>query len=182
MDLRNRRRVQLLLMAAIFVAPAAAALILGFLGWAPRAHSYGAPIEPARDLVGVPVTLANGAPFSWSNGDAVWTLVALPGPDCATRCLNELDLVHRAQITLGEHAGKLQLLYLGAAPESAVAKGFGKVWMIASTPSDALDGMRAQAGDSVSAVLVTPTGKAFLRYPANFNAEALRGDLAKVVH
>ncbi|MGH8152522.1 MAG: hypothetical protein ACREPF_07280, partial [Rhodanobacteraceae bacterium] len=109
MDLRNRRRIQLVLLAAVFVAPVAAALILGFLGWAPRAHSYGEPIQPERNLSGIPVTLANGEPFSWSNHDAVWTLVALPGPDCATRCLDELDLVHRAQITLGEHAARLRL-------------------------------------------------------------------------
>ena len=182
MDSRTRGRLQLVLMAAVFVVPAAAALILGFLGWAPRADSYGKPIQPERNLAGVTVTLADGAPFSWSNGDAVWTLVALPGPDCATRCLDKLDLVHRAQISLGEHAAKLRLLYLGAAPQGALAKGFGKVWTVATTSSDGLDALRAQASDSVSAVLVTPTGKAFLRYGADFDAGGLRGDLVKVVH
>jgi hypothetical protein len=182
MDLRNRRRLQAVLIAAIFVVPVVIALALTSLGWIPNGHSYGQPIQPERDLAGVPVQLANGQPFSWHNRHAVWTLVALPGPDCAERCLRELDLAHRAQITLGRHADKLRLLYLGTPPTGAAAEGFERVWTLATTTSHALDDRRAAAADSVSAVLVTPDGKALTRYAANFSAEGLRQDLKKVVH
>lgn len=182
MELRNKRRLQLVLIAAVFVVPVVIALGLTSFGWVPAAHSYGQPIQPERDLANVPVTLAGGQPFSWSNHDAVWTLVALPGPDCAKRCLDTLDLVHRAQISLGEHAGKLRLLYLGDPPDDVMAKGFGKVWTVATAPSGGLEKLRAHEDDSVSAVLVTPTGKAFIRYATNFDPRGLRADLAKVVH
>ncbi|MGH8114236.1 MAG: hypothetical protein ACREPS_04165 [Rhodanobacteraceae bacterium] len=182
MDLRDRRRVQAGLIAAIFVVPVIVALVLTMGGWVPNGRSYGQPIRPERDLTTMPVHLADHRPFAFGNHDAVWTLVALPGPDCAERCLRQLDLVHRAQITLGRHAGKLRLVYLGTPPGGAAAQGFAEVWMLASTSSHILDDLRATARDSVSAVLVTPDGEALTRYAANFDAEGLRKDLEKVVH
>lgn len=182
MELRNKRRLQAGLIAAVFVVPVIIALLLTSLGWVPGGRSYGEPVQPERSLAGVAVTLADGQPYAWRNDDAIWTLIALPGPDCAKRCLDALDLVHRAQISLGRHADKLRLLYLGEPPERAMARGFGKVWTVASVDPGALAQWRAQPPDSVSAVLVTPTGKAFVRYAANFDPKGLRNDLVKVVH
>jgi hypothetical protein len=182
MNLRNRRRLQALLIAAVFVLPVVVMLALALTGWVPRGRSYGEHIRPERDLAGMPVRTADGGTYAFSNHDAVWTLVALPGPDCALRCLRQLDLVHRAQITLGQHADKLHLLYLGTPPAGDEARGFESVWTLATTTSDALEDLRARARDSVSAVLVTPTGMALTRYAADFDAEGLRRDLKKVVH
>lgn len=182
MDVRNRRRLQAALIAAVFVVPVIVALVLTMGGWVPNGRSYGHPVQPERNLTSVPVQRADGQSFAWSNDDAVWTLVALPGPDCAEHCLRQLDLVHRAQIALGQHADKLRLLYLGAPPDRVLAQGFGEVWTLASTTSRAFADFRATAHDSVSAVLVTPDGKALTRYGANFNPEGLRQDLKRVVH
>lgn len=182
MDLRNRRRLQAGLVVAIFAVPAIVMLGLGLAGWAPHGRSYGARIQPERDLANVPVQLADGRSFAFANRNATWTLVALPGPDCAERCLRQLDLVHRAQITLGQHADKLRLVYLGTPPVGASAKGFGGVWMLAHTASTVLDDLRPAARDSVGTVLVTPAGMALTRYGAGFDPEGLRQDLKKVVH
>jgi hypothetical protein len=182
MELRNRRRLQAGLIVAIFLLPIVVMLGMTLAGWVPHGRSYGTRIVPERDLAGMPVRLADGRPFAFDNHEAVWTLVALPGPDCAEHCLRRLDLVHRARISLGEHAGKLRLLYLGTPPTGQAARGFAKVWTIAGTSSRVLDDLRARAPDSVSAVLVTPAGKALTYYAANFNAADLRDDLNKAVH
>lgn len=180
---RNRGRLQGLFIVLLFTLPVLVALVMGFLGWAPKARSYGQPIQPEVKVTGVPVRLADGQPFSWVNHDAVWTLVVLPGPGCARRCRNTLELTHRAQIALDASADKLRLLYLAAPdrgndPHPALAGS----WTIATTSSQAFAADRPTTSDSVSAVLVTPDGKAFMRYGRNFNADGLRGDLAKVVH
>lgn len=182
MDVRNRRRLVAGLIAAIFAAPVIIAMVLAMTGWTPHGRSYGQPIRPERDLANVPVQLADGQPFAWTNHDAVWTLVALPGPGCARHCLRQLDLAHRAQITLGKSSDKLRLLYLGDPPLDASAQGFASVWMPATTTSHALDGLRATTPDSVSVVLVSPDGTALTRYADNFDAEGLRQDLKKAVH
>lgn len=182
MDLRNRRRLLAALIAAIFAAPVVVAMVLAMVGWTPHGRSYGQPIRPERDLADVPVRLADGQAFAWINHAAVWTLVALPGPDCAQHCLRQLDLAHRAQITLGKSSDKLRLLYVGAPPQDTAARGFAKVWMLAVTDSHVFDDLRAHARDSVSAVLVSPDGTALTRYAVNFDAEGLRQDLKKAVH
>jgi hypothetical protein len=181
MDLRNRRRLQLLLIVAIFAASMILAAVMMLSGWAPSTRSYGTHIRPERDLAQAPVRLADGKPFLFHAKDAAWTLVALPGPDCADRCLRELDLVHRAQITLDKQADMVRLVYLGAPPQGAAAEGFDKVWTLATTSSPLLEDFRATAPDSVSAVLVTPGGKAMLSYPAGFDPARLRLDLKKAV-
>lgn len=182
MDLRNRHRLVAGLIAAIFAAPVIIAMVLAMTGWAPHGRSYGQPLDPERDLANVPVQLAGDRSFTWVNHDAVWTLVALPGPDCARHCLRQLDLAHRAQITLAKSSDKLRLLYLGEPPRDGLAQGFAKVWTPATTSSHALDDLRAPAPDSVSVVLVSPDGMALTRYADNFDAEGLRLDLKKAVH
>lgn len=181
MDLRNRRRLQAGLIAAVFVVPVAVMLGLALAGWVPHGKSYGTRVQPERDLAGVAVRRADGQTFAWRNRDSVWTLVALPGPDCATRCLRQLDLVHRAQISLDKSAAKLRLLYLGAPPQGEAAAGFEKVWILAGASSRELADLRPAVADSVAAVLVTPTGMALTYYAAGFNPEGLRQDLKKAV-
>lgn len=181
MDLRNRRRLQAGLIVAIFAASMIGAAVMMASGWSPPTRSYGKQIQPERDLTQMPVQLADGKSFAFRGQEVAWTLVALPGPDCAERCLRELDLVHRAQITLDKQADMLRLVYLGAPPQGAAAEGFGKVWTLATTPSAALEDFRAKAPDSVSAVLVTPSGKAMLSYPEGFDPTRLRADLKKAV-
>lgn len=181
MDVRNRRRLQAGLIAAVFVVPVAIMLGLALAGWVPHGKSYGARVQPERDFARVPVQRADGRAFAWANRDSVWTLVALPGPDCATRCLRQLDLVHRAQISLDKSAAKLRLLYLGAPPAGADAAGFDQVWTLAHASSPEFAGLRPIAADSVAAVLVTPTGMALTYYAAGFNPEGLRQDLKKAV-
>lgn len=183
MNVRNRRRLWLVLIVAVFTLPVAVAFAMALLGWAPRAVSYGQPVQPERSVADVPVHVSDGRTFSWTNHNAIWTLVALSGPDCAQLCLDRLDLVYRAKLSLGLSADKLRLLYLGAPPPAAaLAKGVGRAWVLATTSPRAFAGQRPSESDSLSALLVTPDGKAFMRYPSNFDVSGLRADLAKVVH
>ncbi|TAN05914.1 MAG: hypothetical protein EPN38_09775 [Rhodanobacteraceae bacterium] len=181
MELRNRRRLQLLLIVAIFAGSVILAAGMMLSGWAPSAHSYGQPIEPERPLARMPVKTADGTAFAFTNRTGAWTLLALPGPDCAQRCLRQLDLVHRAQIALGKQADKVRLVYLGPVPAGPAAAGFGKVWVVAGTAAAPLRGLRATAPDSVSMVLVTPSGRALLAYPAGFDPARLHQDLQRAV-
>lgn len=182
MDLRNQRRWQAILIAAIFAVPIGLAMLLSVSGWVPKGRSYGQAIRPALALAQVPLHAADGKAMTFTTHDAIWTLVALPGPDCGKRCLGQLDLVHRAQITLGQKSGNLRLLYLGAPPAAESAAGFEKVWTLAQTPSPVFDPLRAHEPDSVALVLVNPAGKALARYAPHFDAERLRLDLKKVLH
>src|SRR5579885_3739487 len=117
MQTRTRRRLQLLGVAALFAAPVIVGFALVLAGWMPGTKSYGLPILPQRDLSRTQVRLAGGTRYEWRGRDFHWTLVALPGPDCAARCTHALDMIERARITLNQNADKLRLLYLGAPPQ-----------------------------------------------------------------
>ena len=181
MSLRNRRRLQLLGVASLFAAPAIVGLILLAAGWMPGTKSFGLPILPQRSLVHVPVRLADGTLYEWRARDFHWTLVALPGPDCDTRCMHALDMIHRARITLNQNSGKLRLLYLGVPPNGPQANVLMRVWQTSASDAAALDDLRPHARDTLAAVLVMPDGVALTHYPSGFDPDGLKKDLQKVV-
>lgn len=181
MDARNRRRLQLLLVASIFALPILVAMALTQAGWMPGTKSYGLPILPQRNLADMPLSLADGAPFAWRDHDFRWTLVALPGPDCRRHCLQSLDLIGRARITLNQNAGKLRLLYLGAPSNDMQAPTIMHSWRIAQTTAHQLDDLRPVRRDALAAVLVMPDGVALTHYPDGFDANGLKKDLQKVI-
>jgi len=179
MEPRNRRRLQLLGVASLFAAPILVGMALVLFGWMPGTQSYGLPIRPQRNLADTSVRLDNGSRFEWRGRDFHWTLVALPGPACATRCGQALDMIRRARITLNQNADKVRLLYLGTPPDPT--REFERIWQIGTSEAAALDDLRPRARDSLAAVLVMPDGVALTHYPPGFDPEGLKKDLQKVV-
>lgn len=177
----RRQRIQFLLVLSLFAAPVLVGIVLVAAGWMPGTKSYGLPILPQRNVASVPVHLQDGKPFAWRDRAFHWTLVALPGPDCESRCMRALDMMHRARITLNQHSDQLRLLYLGAPPQGDQARMLMQPWSTAQTPSHAFDDLRPTRRDSVAAVLVMPDGVALTHYPAGFDANGLKKDLHKVI-
>lgn len=177
----SRQRLQLLLVASLFAAPVLVGVVLVAFGWMPGTKSYGLPILPQRNVASVPVHPDDGRPFAWRDRAFHWTLVALPGPDCAERCMQALDMMHRARITLNQHSGQLRLLYLGTPPQGDEAHLLMQPWLVAQTSAHAFDDLRPSRRDSVSAVLVMPDGVALTHYPAGFDPQGLKKDLQKVI-
>lgn len=181
MQLRNRRRLQFLLVLLLFAAPVLVGIVLVASGWMPGTKSYGLPILPQRDVSDVAIHLDSGQPFAWRDRSFHWTLVALPGPDCEQRCLHALDMMHRARITLNQHSDQLRLLYLGPPPKGDLADGVMEPWSIAQASANAFDDLRPTRRDAVAAVLVMPDGVALTHYPAGFEPDGLKKDLHKVI-
>jgi hypothetical protein len=177
----RRQRLKFLLVLSLFAAPVLVGIVLVAMGWMPGTKSYGLPILPQRNLASVPVHLQSGQPFAWRDRAFHWTLVALPGPDCEERCMRALDMMHRARITLNQHADQLRLLYLGPPPQGDQARMLMQPWSVGGTSSHAFDDLRPGRRDSLAAVLVMPDGVALTHYPAGFDANGLKKDLHKVI-
>jgi len=182
MTARNKNRLVLIVIASLFLAPLLAAIVLNAQGWHPQKTSNtGTLVDPPQDMNGTSVTLADGDKLAWSTPQRQWTLLALPGVQCAQTCRTRLDEILRMRITLGRNAERLRVLYLGPelekdfiAARAPLLSGHAQV--------DTFAPMRALATDGLALALVDPNGMLILRYPEGYIAYGVRKDIVQVLH
>lgn len=177
-------RLKLLLVASIFAAPFLVALVLSKSGWQPGVKSHGEPVLPQRNFQQehLQVTLVDGSAWPWRARTPRLTLIALPGPDCASRCFTALTGMAKARVMLNKNQARLRLLYVGTPPADAAALAAMKnYWQLGSDAAHRLDAYRSKAPDSVSALLVESNGTVLSRYPAGFDVSGLLQDMRKVI-
>lgn len=180
MQTRNRRRMQLVLIASLFAIPVLLAALLANSGWVPGARSYGQGIVPQRSVEDVLVTLADGSRLAWDDPEWRWSVVAVTGRSCAAQCMRQLDLIHRARISLNQNSRRVRLVLLGTPPTGAGADELMKVWQVGTDVDQRFAEWKPDVEDGVAAVLVKPDGIALTWYANGFDASGLRKDLAKV--
>lgn len=178
----NRGRLALVGIVAVFVIPLIAAFLLRGSDWQPaRTVQSGILVQPQRDVSAAPVTLADGSRYAWQDAQYRWTLVMLPGAECAQNCQTRLDEALRMRVTLGRNTDRLRVLYLGAAlPQDFVA---ARAPLAAGLDdSGAFAFARAQGGDDLALALVDPRGQLMLRYADGYSAQGLRRDVTKILY
>jgi cytochrome oxidase Cu insertion factor (SCO1/SenC/PrrC family) len=180
MQTRNKKRLQLVLIASLFAMPLLFAAILAATGWVPGTRSFGEGIVPQRSVMDVQVDLADGSHLVWRDPEWRWTLVAIPGRNCGTVCIKRLDLMHRARISLNQNSRRVRLLYLGTPPTGTDVDQLMSVWQVGTDVNQGFADWRPDVDDGVAAVLVKPDGVALTFYADGFDPSGLRKDLAKV--
>lgn len=180
MQTRNRKRLQLVLIAALFFVPVIVSALLVASGWVPGARSNGEGIVPQRSFEDIAVTLADGTPLAWRDPDWRWTVVAVPGRRCGEACVVQLDRIHRARVALNQKAARVRLLYVGVPPTGEDGAKVMQAWQVGANTDARLAEWAPDTDDGVAAVLVKPDGTALTVYRSGFDASGLRKDLAKV--
>ena len=178
---RNRNRWMLLGVVAVFVVPMLIAFALNFIGWEPKGtKAYGTLINPPRQVEGVPVTLTGGENLVWRNPQWQWTLLALPGANCAQQCRGALADLVRMRATLGRNAERLRLVYLGPSlsPDALAAL---VPLQAGGDDTNAFADLRAKGDDTLALALVDPGGFLMMRYTEGYDLGGVRRDLPKVV-
>lgn len=180
MQTRNRKRLQLILLASLFIVPMGVAALLAFSGWVPDARSYGEGIVPQRVVEDVVVELADGKRLDWHDPDWRWSVVAIPGRSCAQACMHQLDQIHRARVSLNQKSNRVRLLFLGTPPTGADADALMQAWDIGKDTDNGFAEWRPDVADGLALVLVKPDAIALTYYADGFDASGVRKDLAKV--
>ena len=180
MQSRNRKRMQLVMIAAIFALPVVLAAVLALGGWNPGTRSFGQGIVPQRSVENVAIELADGSRFAWIDPDWRWSVVAIPGKQCGPACITQLDLMHRARVSLNQNSSRVRLLYLGTPPPGADGAEVMPVWQVGTDINHGFADWAPTADDGVAAVLVKPDGTALTYYADGFDASGFRKDLYKV--
>jgi len=180
MQTRNRKRLQLVLLASLFIVPMGVAALLAFSGWVPDARSYGEGIVPQRVVDDIAVDLSDGSRLDWHDPEWRWSVVAIPGSRCAEACMKQLDQIHRARISLNQKANRVRMLYLGKPPVGTDADALMQPWDIGSDVNNGFAAWVPDVDDGLAVVLVKPDAIALTHYANGFSASGLRKDLAKV--
>ncbi|TLY46954.1 MAG: hypothetical protein E6K53_16975 [Gammaproteobacteria bacterium] len=178
---RNKNRWMLLGLMALFIVPILAALALNLVGWRPQgSKAYGTLIDPPRAVESASVTLTSGEKFVWRDPQWHWTLVALPGANCAQRCQAALGEVLRMRATLGRNAERVRVLYLGPALPAGVITALAPLQQ-GSDDTSAFAALRAKGDDALALALVDPGAYLMMHYDEGYDLAGVRRDLPKVI-
>lgn len=177
---RNRKRLGLVLLIALFLAPLCAAIVLNAIGWRPEGtRNYGELVEPPRPLADARFVFADGKALQWEDADWSWTLFALTGPGCADACLARIDELRRARLSLNQNADRVRVVVLDDGLPADRLAALAPV--VAARDADgALDALRPGAGE-VAVAIADPHGFLAMRYAAGYDASRLRKDLVRLV-
>ncbi|WP_440225466.1 hypothetical protein ACQQ2N_09460 [Dokdonella sp. MW10] len=180
MQTRSRKRLQLVLIWAIFFAPMVVAGVMAAMGWMPGTRSFGEGIVPQRSVEDAVAERPDGSLLPWRDPDWRWSVVALPGKTCGEICIRQLDQVHRARVSLNQKSARVRLVYLGVPPHGEGGAEVMTAWEPARDATGAFNTWIPQVDDGLALVLVKPDGIALTLYRDGFNASGLRKDLGKV--
>jgi hypothetical protein len=182
MNKLTKSRLTLLAVVALFAIPLIAAFLVRASGWHPsETRNTGTLVEPPRDMKAVAATAPDGSAFAWRDAQFHWTLVMLPGSDCATKCIERIDEALRMRITLGRNAERLRVAYIGPKqPDDFFSQRTPLVNL--TDTSNAFADYRAHDADSLALALLDPQGLLMMRYPDNYSAQGLRSDITRVIY
>ena len=180
---RNRNRMALVAIAALFFGAMIVAGLLRFSGWRPAgSKAQGELLQPPADLRAIVPQRADGGAYAWDAAPRTWRILAMTH-DCdgaqaaaCTRLLTDIDKVWRLA---GKDADRVHVLWVGALP----AQGPRPSTLHAIAPSDALrDGLpRAEDPAGMPVYLLDPNGFVVLRYAPGFDPSGLRTDLSRLL-
>ncbi len=166
---RNKNRLTLIALAAVFLVPVLAAMFLNsrWSNWKPEAtRNHGTLIRPVLPVAGVPL-------LEDQRGHLRWTLVSV---NCRVDCDARFDELARLRRGLGRFDEKLTVAALGAPgapPESVAALEDPDGRITAALGSRSLPAR--------GLYLVDPLGNLMLRYTEDYQASDVLEDLERLL-
>ncbi len=174
---QSRSRLQLLLIAGLFLTPFIAAVLMRFGGWEPpQTRNYGELLAPPLEMAAVEARDADGRTRTWVNQDRHWTLLLQLPQRCDAACSETAAKLPQVHLALGRHYDKLHPFQVGPDPMSA-APIFPLLRLGGVLPSP----LAAQPDAMPRVWLVDPHGYLVVGYPEGFDPSGLRRDLARLI-
>ena len=192
----NRRKsLPLLILAAVFVLPLLAALVVFKImdPSAIRTTNYGTLVHPPRPLEQFQLRLAAGSPFTLDDMRGKWTLVYLLPAACDEHCQASVHKMRQVRWAQGEEMQRVQRLlvvmdasYLNAL--AAVQSEYPGMFVVTGGEAETAqvagqftipDG--TPAADSGHIFIVDPIGNIMMTYPPDADPKGMIKDLERLL-
>lgn len=194
-DRRNRNRVLLLAIFALFLGSLVVAGVLRFSGWRPAGmKNKGELLQPPPDLRALAPKLLDGSAYQWQPINRTWRIALAPPADCGNECTKVSRDLHTVWELLGREAIRVDVLWLCASEPCAPpadAPRQANLRLLRPDPGlraklprvDALavDSASHPGARGVPVYVIDPNGFVILRYAAGSDPGDLRSDLAKLL-
>lgn len=191
-SVRNRNRVLLIAIFAMFFGSMLVAGVLRFSGWRPAGtRNHGEMLDPPGDLRGVVPRRVDGSAYAWNPTARRWRIALAPPASCTTQCktlARDLDTVW--QLT-GREADRVDVLWICPATQTTCAPPAGAprpatLQLLQGDPRlraalPRVDETSFNGRPGVPVYVIDPNGFVVLRYPPGFDPAGLRADLARLL-
>lgn len=174
-------RAKLLLIAAIFLLPIVASLLVYRFGSVQPTANYGELIPPTT-VTSQPFGLASGGQFSFDHVRGRWAMVASDSGTCPAACVEKLTTLRQVRLALGRNAARVERVFVVDdlnRPDAAAMQPFEGT-VVALTPAGMSLPLSA-ANDRAHIYLVDPNGNVMLRWPAAVDRKRMLKDLERLL-
>lgn len=181
MDVQTKKRLQLIAIMFVFLAPMIVAFALRLGEWQPtRLRNNGVIVTPPQALAADTPRAKRDAAFAWRDAQYRWTLVLVAGPDCAAACEQRLADAEKVWSLMTQKATRLRVVAVGVEATAARLERYQRIDFVQSS-SAALQSLRPSAPDSVAAAVVDPAGLLMLRFDPGYDPSGVRQDLSRLI-
>lgn len=181
MDAQRKKRLQLIAIMLVFLAPMVVAFALRLADWQPdKLRNNGILVQPPQDISTDAPKAAVDAAFGWKDTQYRWTLVLLAGPGCAQSCLQRLADAEKIWSLMTQKATRLRLAVVGVEATPELREKFRRLEFVQSSAAP-LQALTPAAADTVAAVVVDPAGLLMLRYEPGYDPAGVRQDLSRLI-
>jgi cytochrome oxidase Cu insertion factor (SCO1/SenC/PrrC family) len=174
-------RAKLLLIAALFLLPIVASVLVYRFGSVRPTANYGELIVPTT-ITSQPFGLASGGQFSFDHVRGRWAMVASDSGTCPAACVEKLTTLRQVRLALGRNAARVERVFVVddlRRPGAAAMQPFDGT-VIALTPTGMSLPLSA-ANDRAHIYLVDPRGNVMLRWPAAADRKRMLKDLERLL-
>lgn len=186
-------RVVLVILLAVFLAPAVGGWLWYEFGSGFTRKNLGTLYDPARPLGDIAFAGASGDADSLADLGGGWLLAWVGEGPCGDDCLAWLDKLNRVRLSLGEKSRRVRVLYLSSSvADTATAERIaavipgGVAAVLDAAAFEALVGDLAHDGEGRAQVLhraylIDPIGNLVLSYEADAEPGDIRKDLSRLL-
>ena len=181
-DPRPGRR-KLLAIAALCLAPFAAALIVYFY-WQPQGGANYGDLIPVHALTDPPLRHLDQRAFRLSALRGKWILLQLDRAECAAACRAKLCKMRQVRLAQGREMERVERVWLilDEAPlETQLMREYDGTRMLRAAGSPIVAEFPSPAGVRDHIYLIDPLGNLMLRFPRDADPRRMHKDLARLL-